>query len=112
MLWQLFKWGMEKKCPQCGKYPLFNGYLSVRNKCDVCELDFQKIRSDDIPAYITIAFVGHLLLPLIYWTEVSYNLSMWTHFCIWIPTTIILTLGLLPSIKGVAMGLVWYTNST
>ncbi len=112
MFWHLMKLGLCKKCPRCGNANLFNGYLTVRPQCDVCELNFQDIRSDDMPAYFTIAIVGHLLLPLIYWAEVNYHPSMWTHLSIWIPATIILTLGMLPSIKGVAMGIVWYTQKT
>ncbi|WP_052046101.1 DUF983 domain-containing protein [Candidatus Paracaedibacter symbiosus] len=109
MFWRLLKLGTMKRCPNCGHSPLFNGYLTVRPICDGCGLDFQTIRSDDMPAYFTIAIVGHLLLPLIYWMEVNYHLSMGLHFSIWLPATIILTLGMLPSIKGIAMGIVWYT---
>lgn len=110
MFWHLLKLGMQKKCPNCGNSHLFDGYLTVRSKCNTCGLDFEKIRSDDIPAYFTIAIVGHLLLPLIYWAEVSYHFSIWAHFAIWFPITIASTLALLPSIKGVAMGLVWYSK--
>lgn len=110
MVWRLFKLGVQRKCPDCGSSALFDGYLSVRPECDECGLDFQQIRSDDMPAYFTIAIVGHLLLPLIYWLEVNYHPSMWTHFSIWVPATIILTLGMLPPIKGVAMGIIWYAK--
>ncbi len=106
------KLGLCKKCPNCGNANLFDGYLTIRSQCDVCGLNFQDIRSDDMPAYFTIAIVGHLLLPLIYWAEVNYHPSMWVHLSIWIPATIILTLGMLPSIKGVAMGIVWYTQKS
>lgn len=110
MIWRLFKLGMQRRCPACGGSTLFDGYLSVRSECEKCHLDFGQIRSDDMPAYFTIAIVGHLLLPLIYWLEVNYHPSLWVHLWIWVPTTIILTLGMLPPIKGVAMGIMWYAK--
>lgn len=110
MFWQLLKRGACRRCPQCGQSCLFEGYLTPRPACEVCGLNFEVIRSDDMPAYFTIAIVGHILLPLIYWSEVNFDLSMWEHMCIWLPATIILTLGMLPSIKGVAMGIVWSTK--
>ena len=112
MFWQLLKRGGCRKCPQCGETSLFKGYLTPRLTCERCGLSFDTIRSDDMPAYFTIAIVGHLLLPLIFWSEVHFELSIWQHLAIWLPLTSILTLGMLPSIKGIAMGIVWYTKKT
>lgn len=112
VFWKLLKRGSRRQCPQCGQSRLFDGYLTPRRECEVCGLSFQEIRSDDLPAYFTIAIVGHLLLPLIYWSEVNFNLSIGEHLIIWLPTTIILTLGMLPSVKGIAMGIVWCTKKS
>ena len=110
MIWQLLKRGMRRQCPQCGDSLLFDGYLTVRKACEKCGVHFQDIRADDMPAYFTIAVVGHLLLPLIYWAEVHCQWSLTVHLTVWLPLTIVLTLGLLPPIKGVAMAITWYTK--
>ncbi len=38
--------GINGRCPRCGKGRLFNGFLTVASKCEVCDLDlsFAKIR--------------------------------------------------------------------
>lgn len=110
MLLQTLKLGFTRKCPQCGSSSMFNGYLTVNDRCRICDLDFQEIRSDDMPAYLTIAIVGHLILPLIYWMNLIYDFSLQISLLLWIPLTIIMTLGLLPCIKGLAMSVIWYTK--
>lgn len=30
------------RCPRCGQSPLFNGWFSMRPRCDECGLDFQQ----------------------------------------------------------------------
>lgn len=110
MLWRTLKFGLARKCPRCGKSYVFKGYLSIQDCCSVCELNFQDIRSDDMPAYFTIAIIGHLLLPLAYWVNLVYDFSLRVNLMLWLPLTALLTLFLLPYIKGLSMSIVWYTK--
>jgi uncharacterized protein (DUF983 family) len=81
--------------------------LKIADTCPSCALDFTQIRSDDIPAYFTIAIVGHIILPLIVIAEIHYAWSMGLHMAIWPAATIFLTLLFLPRIKGIAMAILW-----
>lgn len=101
------KRGLARCCPACGTVGMFKGYLKIADHCPTCQLEFDKIRSDDAPAYFTIAIVGHILLPIISYLEYCYHLSMLTHLIVWPPIIIGMTLGLLPFMKGLMMAVMW-----
>jgi uncharacterized protein (DUF983 family)/phenylpyruvate tautomerase PptA (4-oxalocrotonate tautomerase family) len=57
--------GLRGRCPRCGRGRLFCAFLKVDNHCSVCRLDFTGHRADDLPAYLVIVIVGHVLVPVI-----------------------------------------------
>jgi uncharacterized protein (DUF983 family) len=95
------------RCPACGEGHLFKSYLKVVDTCSVCGEELYHHRADDMPAYIVITLVGHVVLGAMLWTEVHYSPPVWLHTVIWLPLTLILTLSLLPSVKGAIVGLQW-----
>lgn len=62
------------------------------------------IIADDLPAYIVISIVGHVLVGLLLPVEISHAPPLWVHMALWIPLTLILSLGLLQPVKGVIVG--------
>lgn len=101
------KRGLCRTCPSCGQSGMFAGYLKVSDQCSKCHLDFETIRSDDAPAYFTIAIVGHVTLPLASYVEYAYSPALMTHLMIWPPLITAMTLGLLPYLKGMMMAVTW-----
>lgn len=99
--------GLRKRCPNCGKGKLFRGYLKVVPECPVCGEDLSHQRADDAPPYLTIVVVGHIIVPLILEVETHWHLSTIVHLSIWLPLTLILSLILLPIMKGAVVGLQW-----
>jgi uncharacterized protein (DUF983 family) len=99
--------GFQCRCPECGKAPLLSGYLSVRPACLECGTELHHQRADDAPPYITIFAVGHIIIPLLLLTEKLWHPDIWIHFVVWLPLTLILTLWLLPRVKGAIIGLQW-----
>lgn len=99
--------GFSRRCPNCGKAKLFEGYLSVRSPCPFCGIDNTAYPSDDLPPYLTIAVVGHVVIPLFMWQDHRYSPDLWLQAAIWLPLTAILTLVLLPRMKGAAIGVCW-----
>ncbi|MEA2779781.1 MAG: hypothetical protein QOK29_1325, partial [Rhodospirillaceae bacterium] len=57
--------------------------------------------------YFTIAIVGHIVVPAVLAVEQIAAPPTWLQLAIWLPVTLALTLGLLPYIKGAAMGVIW-----
>jgi uncharacterized protein (DUF983 family) len=75
--------------------------------CSRCREDLSHQRSDDAPPYFTMVIVGHLIVPLMLAVAFVVDWSMWTHFAVWLPLTLTLTLGLLQPVKGATIGLQW-----
>ncbi|MTH33947.1 DUF983 domain-containing protein [Paracoccus limosus] len=99
--------GATRRCPACGKGPLFSGYLKVRDHCEHCGEDLSHQRADDGPAYLTILIVSHLGAPLLLAIYMAYRpspISMLIGFSL---GAVVLCLALLPVIKGAMVGLQW-----
>ena len=94
------KRGFLKKCPSCGNSPIFLNYIKTISKCKKCGLNFSNYKSDDGPAYCTIFIVGHIIIPLILLTEKNFSPPTTLQMIIWPLITIIVTLWLLPKVKG------------
>jgi len=87
--------------------PLFTGYLRVVAECASCGLALALYRSDDAPAYFTIAIIGHIAVFGLLLVEQTVTLPMWLLVAIFAPATLIGTLALLPRVKGALVGLHW-----
>ena len=68
-VWTALKRGFRGRCPRCGEGKLFRAFLKVDDHCSVCGLDFTPHRADDLPAYLVIVIVGHIVVPTILWIE-------------------------------------------
>jgi uncharacterized protein (DUF983 family) len=99
--------GFRHRCPHCAQGVLYRKYLKLVDECADCSTRLGHIRADDLPAYLTIMIVGHIIVPLLLWTEQTWQWSYWLHMAVWPAATTILTLLLLPSVKGAAVGLMW-----
>jgi uncharacterized protein (DUF983 family) len=106
-VWTAMKRGFRGRCPRCGEGKLFRAFLKVDNNCSVCNLDFTPHRADDLPAYLVIVIVGHLLVPVILWIETDYSPPVWLQLSIYLPFTVIASLLLLQPVKGVVVGMQW-----
>jgi uncharacterized protein (DUF983 family) len=101
--------GLRGLCPRCGKGHLFNGYLAIRPKCEVCGLDFAFADSGDGPAFFVMSFVGILIVALAMWVEFSYEPPIWVHMALWLPLTVILSMLMVRPAKGL-MVVLQYQN--
>jgi uncharacterized protein (DUF983 family) len=106
-VWTAIKRGFRGRCPRCGEGRLFRAFLKVDNNCSVCDLDFTPHRADDLPAYLVIIIVGHLLVPVILWVETSYAPPVALQLSIYLPFTLIASLLLLQPVKGAVVGMQW-----
>ncbi|MBU2532264.1 MAG: DUF983 domain-containing protein, partial [Alphaproteobacteria bacterium] len=95
------------KCPRCGEGALYDRYLKVADNCPKCGEALHHHRADDAPPYFTIFIVGHLIVGGVLALEQAFKPSAWLHAIIWLPLVLILSLLLLPRIKGTLVGLQW-----
>lgn len=86
---------------------MFGGYVRVNDHCAACGLELAAYRSDDAPAYFTIVIVGHFIIPAMLILEQTMRPATWIHMVTWLPLTLVMTLALLPRVKGTLLGVQW-----
>ncbi len=97
--------GITCRCPRCGAGPLFRGFLTDAERCEVCELDFAAVDSGDGPAVFVILVAGFLVTMGALIVEVSYQPPYWVHFVLWFPAILVGGLGLLRPFKATLIAL-------
>jgi uncharacterized protein (DUF983 family) len=97
--------GLLCRCPKCGRGRLFKGYLKLAESCDQCGRDYGFADSGDGPAVFVIFLVAPLVILLALLVGAAFPIAPWMHLVLWIPTTLILCLLLLPPFKGVMVNL-------
>jgi uncharacterized protein (DUF983 family) len=106
-VWTAIKRGFRGRCPRCGEGKLFRAFLKVADHCSVCALDFTPHRADDLPAYLVIVIVGHIVVPTALLIETNYSPPLALQMATYLPLTLILSLGLLQPVKGAVVGIQW-----
>ncbi|MBV2142570.1 DUF983 domain-containing protein [Falsochrobactrum sp. TDYN1] len=97
--------GLVGHCPHCGEGHLFNGFLTVAPRCNVCGLDYGFADSGDGPAAFVILIIGFIVVGSALWMEVNFGPPLWVHFILWVPLAIILSLIAMRCIKGVLINM-------
>jgi uncharacterized protein (DUF983 family) len=106
-LWTALKRGFRGRCPRCGEGKLFRAFLKVDDHCSVCGQDFTPHRADDLPAYLVIVIVGHIVVPAALFIETSYSPPIALQLAIYLPFTLVASLLLLQPVKGAVVGIQW-----
>lgn len=105
--WGALARGAANRCPSCGRGSLFRGYLRVAEQCGACGVPVGAIRADDAPPYFTMLITGHVIVGALMTVETSYAPPIWVHALLWGPAVVLMSLWLLPRIKGALIGFQW-----
>ena len=97
--------GLKCRCPRCGAGPLFAGFLTLADKCEVCDLDLADADSGDGPAVFVIFVTGPVVTALAIWFEFTFTPPYWLHLVIWPPAILGGTLALLRPFKATLIAL-------
>jgi uncharacterized protein (DUF983 family) len=100
--------GLACACPRCGKGKLFQGFLTLRPRCDKCGLDFNFADSGDGPAIFIMLGAGFIVVFAALITEVLYQPPFWVHAVLWLPLIFVVTLGPLRPVKGLLIALQYH----
>ncbi|WP_367273247.1 DUF983 domain-containing protein [Phenylobacterium sp.] len=104
--------GLAHRCPACGEGRLYRRYLKVEPNCGRCAHDLTVYRADDGPAYLTILLVGHLVVGPLLLFPVVWEASPLVVLPIVLGWLTLVTLTVLPRIKGAWVGLMYALQST
>ena len=99
--------GLRSRCPNCGEGRLFRSFVKTVDDCEICGQHLDHHRADDLPAYLVVFIVGHVVVGAFMGVEAGSDMALWQHLAIWIPLTILACVALLRPIKGAIVGLQW-----
>ncbi|WP_413788552.1 DUF983 domain-containing protein [Paludibacillus litoralis] len=99
--------GWRRRCPHCGGGEIFDGYLKIRDNCDICGEALHHHRADDAPAWLTILITGHLVGPLMFMTYTWIALPPWINAIAWPIIALTLVIVLLPRVKAGVVAFQW-----
>ncbi len=97
--------GLLGRCPRCGEGKLFQGFLALAPRCEVCELDYSFADSADGPAVFVMFFSGFVVAGLALVVEALFQPPFWLHAVLWVPLILLTTLAPLRPMKGLLIAL-------
>jgi len=100
--------GIACKCPRCGKGGIYQGFLNLRPRCEVCELDFAFMDSGDGPAIFVIMIAGAIVVGAALIVYAKYQPPLWLHAALWLPLILATTLLPLRAMKSLLIALQYH----
>ena len=86
------KTALTCRCPACGEGKLFQGFLTLRPRCDKCSLDYDFSDAGDGPAVFIILAAGFIVVFAALIVEFTYQPPFWLHAVLWLPLILAVTL--------------------
>jgi uncharacterized protein (DUF983 family) len=100
-----FATGLAGSCPRCGRGHLFDGFLTLRARCEECGLDYRFADSADGPAFFIMSIVGFIVVGLALFVEFTFEPPIWLHMVMWSALAVVLSLALARPVKGLMIAL-------
>lgn len=100
--------GVRGRCPYCGQGRLFRAFLKVADRCVVCGEEFHYHRADDLPAYLVIVLVGHVMVGALLLAQSLQLFGYWAEMSIFVCLALLLSLALIQPMKGAVVAMQWH----
>ena len=101
------KRGLRRRCPNCGTGKFFVGYLTAKDRCEVCDHDNGQYPAYDGPPYFTILLVGHLVVAPLLAATVIWQVPTLYAVATLVAFVGLVTLTALLYVKGGVIGAQW-----
>ena len=92
--------GLKGRCPRCGEGALFKGFIDLAPRCESCGLDYDFADAGDGPAVFIMLLAGAVVVGAALMIDATYEPPLWLLAVIFLPLTVIVSLGLLRPLKG------------
>lgn len=99
--------GLKGCCPACGEARLFGRFLKPVAHCPACGQNWAHQRADDLPAYLVVLILGHILVPIVVAVNLRYDMPMWAQMTLWPGLALAIALMMIQPAKGLVIGLQW-----
>lgn len=97
--------GLGGKCPRCGQGALFRNFLGLKDRCEVCSLDYSNADSGDGPAVFIMFIVGFVAVAVAFLARFVWFAPILTAFFIAALVAVALSLALLRPFKATLIAL-------
>lgn len=87
---------------------IFRAFLKVNDACPNCGEELHHHRADDFPAYLVIAIVGQILVPIVLSVETHLSPPVVVSMIMWPSIALAMALSLLQPVKGAVVAVQWY----
>lgn len=104
--------GWRGRCPRCGEGRLYAKFLTIAERCPVCDLDFAFENVGDGAVPFLILLVGAVGVGLGAWVLLTFATPVWVPIMITTPVVTALTLYLLPRAKGLMISLQYVNKAS
>jgi len=103
--------GLRGKCPRCARGPLFDGYLTVAEKCSNCGLSYSFADAGDGATWFVMLFACVIGVGSIFGLEAAYSPPIWVHAIVGLLLIVVVPLLMLRPVKGLLLAQQWKTNA-
>jgi uncharacterized protein (DUF983 family) len=93
------------RCPRCGQGKLFDGLLTVRDRCPVCDLDLRGHDAGDGAIVGVILVLGAFVVAAAFWVEFRFSPPLWVHAVLWPIITVPAAIFLMRPVKAALVAL-------
>lgn len=102
---QAIRAGLMGRCPACGRGPLFQGFLTRRDRCEACGFDLGAVDTGDGAATFIMQIAGFLVGFSALAVEIAWRPPLWLHLVVWLPLVAGLAVALMRPGKGLMTAL-------
>jgi len=106
-VWTAIGLGIRSRCPSCGVGKLFAAKLSIVDECDNCGEELHHHRADDLPAYLNILFVGHIVVGVMMVVMAQEVIDLWPLTFLTVFIAVSAAVLLMRPLKGLVVGAQW-----
>lgn len=86
---------------------MFTRFLKPVPACTACGQSWEAQRADDLPAYIVVLLLGHIIVPIMIEVNTAFSVPMAVQLVLWPGLAVVLALLLIQPTKGAVIGLQW-----
>jgi uncharacterized protein (DUF983 family) len=97
--------GLLCRCPNCGRGPLYAGFLKVVDRCEACGFDYTRLNTGDGAAIFIMQIAGGIVVFSALFAMIAWNPPIWLLLLIALPLVAGLSVGLMRPGKGVMIAL-------
>ena len=92
--------GLRGRCPRCGQGRMFDGFLTLKPRCEACGLNYSFADPADGPAFFVMMFVCVPAVAFALWLELAYEPPFWLHLVTTLPLILVTCIPPLRPLKG------------